>query len=149
MKLKFILTLLIIITLSCKRSDDVSFTISNVKELDFEGRKFQMINTKLTNNSNDTLKYYSMSCSYWDSYYLYDYELFFDDVGCDKNMPIVITLPPKESKVVGLKLRKSPKIDYSNIKIEFFLYKVHKDIDFESDQINLKTNLLVSNSISF
>lgn len=149
MKLKHILTLLIITTLSCKKSDDVTFTISNVKEIDFERRKFQLINTKLTNNTNDTLQYYSMSCSYYDFYFLYGQELFFDETDCDKNIPIIITLLPNESKEVRLKLRKSPKIVYGNIKIGFFLYKVNKDKDFDSDQINLKSNLLTSNQIDF
>ncbi len=149
MKLKFILTLLIITTLSCKKSDDVTFTISNVKEIDFEGRKFQLIKTNLTNNTKNTLQYYSMSCSYQDFYFLYGQELFFDDTDCDKNMPIIITLLPNESKEVQLKLRKSPKIVYGNIKIGFFLYKVDKEKSYDDNQINLKKNLIVSNPISF
>jgi len=149
MKLKYLLIVLILTSLSCKKSDDVTFTISNEKEIDFEGRKFQLINTKLTNNTNDILKYYSMSCSYQDFYYLYGQELFFDETYCYKNGPITVTLLPNESKDVQLKLRKSPKIDYGNVKIGFFLYKVNKDKDFDVKQINLKSNLLTSNQIDF
>lgn len=149
MKLKLLLTVLIITTLSCKKSDDITFTISNVKEIDSDGRKFQLVNTKLTNNTNDTLKYYSMSCSYQDFYFLYGQELFFDAIECDKNMPILITLLPNESKIVQLKLRKSSKIVYENIKIGFFLYKVDKNKYFDTKEINLKSNLLTSNQIDF
>jgi hypothetical protein len=90
-----------------------------------------------------------MSCSYQDFYFLYGQELFFDETDCDKNMPIIITILPKESKEVLLKLRKSPKIVYENIKIGFFLYRLDKDKDFDFDQINLKSNLLTSNQIDF
>lgn len=149
MKLKYILTILFITILSCKKRNDITFTISNVKEIDFEGRKFQLINTKLTNNTNDTLKYWRMSCSYEEFYFLYNNELFFKEHECDKNIPIIDILLPNESKEVQLKLRKSPKIIYSNIKIGFFLYKVNKDKDFDRKQLNLKSNLLTSNQIDF
>ena len=149
MKLIYILIVLIITSLSCKKSDDVTFTISNEKEIDSEGRKFQLINTKLTNNTKDTLKYWRMSCSYEEFYFLYNNELFFKEQDCDKNIPIIDTLLPNRSKEVQLYLRKSNKINYSNIKIGFFLYRVKKDKDFDRKQINLKSHLLTSNQIDF
>ena len=148
MKLKLILSLTIITFFSCKKDEDISFNISNIKETTIENQKFQLIRTKLTNHTKDTIEYYGMSCSNQDFYFLNNNELFMN-FDCNKNIPIIIKLLPKESNEVILKLRKSRKIYYSDVKIGFFLYRVNKNKEFDFKQINSKSNLIMSNSISF
>lgn len=136
------------INFSCQK-EEVTFSISNDRELLENNKLYQLIDTKLKNNTNDTIKYYNLSCSYNDFYGLYGQELFFDLNGCDKNIPIIETLLPNEEKTFKLKLKKSPKIVYGNVKIGFFLYKPEKGKDFDFDKIYLKNNQLTSNKISF
>jgi len=56
------------------------------------------------NNSNDTLQYIGMSCSWWDIYKTDSPQIYISegDNGCYKNGPVVIKVAPKTSSVVNL-----------------------------------------------
>jgi len=58
---------------------------------------------KLTNNSNDTLKYMTMSCS-WEEFYMADRrEIATIPIEpCDKNIPKCLTLGPHKSVIVNV-----------------------------------------------
>ena len=49
----------------------------------------------LTNNSSDTLKYYSMSCSYEEFYSVKTEKLTIEQSVCDENSSIIIEIPSK------------------------------------------------------
>jgi hypothetical protein len=69
-----------------------------------EDRTYWVIPVTLTNNSGDTLKYLSMSCSWQDFYSVSDNRLQVEIAECDKNIPRIISLPPKSSMTVKLRL---------------------------------------------
>ncbi|MEO6976745.1 MAG: hypothetical protein ABJA76_15775 [Mucilaginibacter sp.] len=103
------------------------------------------------NNSNDTLKYPSMSCS-WVDYYRIDNQFInitFD--GCDKNIPIEIKLPPHGTDTKVLSVVYDPKQIKGSQKIEIGV-NINKGtnvniFEFNSDVLS-KYNLVWSNEIT-
>jgi hypothetical protein len=58
------------------------------------------IPSKFTNNSNDTLRYMSMSCSWWDFYQITIKGTdFWSNSDCTKNIPQKIMVPPHTSLI--------------------------------------------------
>jgi hypothetical protein len=53
--------------------------------------------TIITNNSDKTLKYYSMTCSWWEFYHVDNKDLGVDLGACDNNFPILVIIPPHSS----------------------------------------------------
>jgi hypothetical protein len=116
-------------------------------------QRFLITPTTLTNNTKDTLKYYSMSCSWQDFYSVDSKELQVDGQDCDKNIPIILTLAPGESKTVEIRLLMDQTIYASEIKfkIGFNLMKVsstQKEFDFDFNEQQKKKNIIWSNIIS-
>lgn len=106
------------------------------------------INVEITlkNNSNDTLKYYTMSCSWQDNYTLNTRKISINHQECDKNIPVLISVGPNETKtniinlspvtrhIIGLKL----KIGFISIEESSQLSDIH---------IENKENVIWSNEI--
>jgi hypothetical protein len=115
---------------------------------------FLGIPTTLTNNSKDTLKYFSMSCNWQGFYSVENKKLQIETVECDKNIPIILVLAPRQSKTVKIRLLISPKMDASEIKfkIGLNLMKVKKNnqkpLDFDFKEEQKKKNVVWSNEIS-
>jgi hypothetical protein len=65
-------------------------------------QKYLLATVILTNNTSDTLKYLSWSCSYWAFYRLKSEELTWADYKCPKNLPRIKKLPPHRSDSVSL-----------------------------------------------
>lgn len=65
---------------------------------------YAVIQVTFTNNSDDTLKYIGMSCSWWDIYKIDNSQMAIlqPDDGCFKNGPTVIAIAPKTSSAVNL-----------------------------------------------
>jgi len=63
-------------------------------------QKYLTATIALTNNTADTLKYLSMTCSRRDFYILRSLDLRWDKQICTKNLPITLTLPPHKSDSV-------------------------------------------------
>lgn len=65
---------------------------------------YAVIQVTFTNNSNDTLRYIGMSCSWWDIYRTDNAQIIIaqPDVKCFKNGPFEIKIVPKVSSVVEL-----------------------------------------------
>ena len=143
MKNNIIRTILIITFISfnylafSQRIKKENYTLTIIKEkitLENE-QKVLIIPITFTNNTKNLLKYYSMSCSWEDFYSVDNKELQVNRQDCDKNIPIILTLTPGESKIVEIKLLMSKIIDTSEIKfkIGFNLMKVSsskKEFDF-------------------
>ncbi|SDX62371.1 hypothetical protein [Hymenobacter psychrophilus] len=76
------------------------------------------IKATLTNNTADTLRYGTLSCSWQDTYILDTEELRIQGTSCDKNIPKLAAIPPrgKEKKIMVLvtdrSVEKSPAIRF-------------------------------------
>lgn len=135
------------------KKENYTLIIIKGKVIKEKKQRFLITPTTLTNNTNDTLKYYSMSCS-WQEFYLVDSkELQVDGQECDKNIPIILTLAPGESKTVEIRLLMNQTIDTSEIKfkIGFNMMKVsntQKEFNFDFNEQQKKENIIWSNIIS-
>jgi predicted nucleic-acid-binding Zn-ribbon protein len=112
--------------------------------------KFLNVPLKLYNNSNDTLKFMSMSCSWYEFYNTNSNKIAIPLWDCDKNIPDIIVVPPHSSF-----LRIIPLIyGENNIKVGAFfnlgmsLVKNDPDIfDFDSSEYT-SFNIIWSNGIT-
>lgn len=134
------------------KKENYTLTIKKGKVIEENKQRFLMTPATLTNNTKDTLKYYSMSCSWQDFYSVDSKELQVDGQDCDKNIPIILTLAPGESKTVEIRLLMDQTIYASEIKfkIGFNLMKVsstQKEFDFDFNEQQKKKNIIWSNII--
>lgn len=133
--------------------NDYTLTIKKGKVTKENKQTFWVIPTTFTNNSKDTLRYYSMSCSWQDFYSVDNKKLKIEIAECDKNVPTILTLAPKQSKTVEIRLLISQTIYASEIKfkIGFNLMKVsktQKPFDFDFKKEHKKENIIWSNLIT-
>jgi hypothetical protein len=114
------------------------------------GQTYWVIPTTLTNHSNDTLKYYSMSCSWQDFYSVDNRKLQVETSICSKNMPVVLQLAPHQSKTTSLRLIIPQTLDATVIrfKIGFNLIKPQANDAFVSNLRKKKENVLWSNTVA-
>jgi hypothetical protein len=134
------------------KKENYTLTIKKGKVIEENKQRFLMTPATLTNNTKDTLKYYNMSCSWQDFYSVDSKELQVDGQDCDKNIPIILTLAPGESKTVEIRLLMDQTIYASEIKfkIGFNLMKVsstQKEFDFDFNEQQKKKNIIWSNII--
>jgi hypothetical protein len=76
-----------------------------------EGAATVFVATQLKNFSKDTIKYVSMSCSWEDAYATDAEQLSVIWKECDKNFPLVITIPPSQSQERRLQLIGKEQLD--------------------------------------
>lgn len=103
--------LLILLLISCTyisfaQADSLKYTLKtgkiNVKKK--SGQRWLEVPVTITNNTNDTLRYATMTCSWQDFYSVDNKQLKVEEVSCDKNMIDRIILAPAESNTVLIKL---------------------------------------------
>ena len=93
------------LTFGQKDTSKYVLAIKQVKNEKTAQKTFWIVSTTVTNNSNETLKYLSMSCS-WQEFYYVDNNKMSIDVGvCTKNGPIIVNLAPNESVNKEIKLQ--------------------------------------------
>ncbi|MGL4629768.1 MAG: hypothetical protein ACRCVT_01080 [Leadbetterella sp.] len=103
-----------------------SFTIQKGKFQKQGKITYLLVSATLTNHSKDTLNYTSMSCS-WEDFYIVDNKnMGLEHLGCDKNAPIVLTLPPSQNRKTELPIIINPKIDFSDRKCRIGFYLIKK-----------------------
>ncbi|MDX6183797.1 hypothetical protein SGQ44_15870 [Flavobacterium sp. Fl-77] len=135
------------------KKENYTLTIIRGKVAKKNKQTFWITPTTLTNNTKDTLRYYSMSCS-WQIFYSVDSnKLQVEGKDCDKNIPTILTLAPGKSRTVEIRLLMSSKINSSKIKfkIGFNLMKVssiQKELDYDFKEQQKKNNIIWSNIIS-
>lgn len=152
--LTFIIYVMLIGLCSFKSLEqDYVLTIQKGKVLKQDKTTYWVIPTILANNSKDTLKYFSMSCSWQDFYSVDNRKLQIEPSLCDKNVPAILTLAPGQKKAVEIRLIISQTMDAPEIrfKIGFNLMQVDKaqtlfDYDYKEEQ--KKKNVIWSNVIS-
>lgn len=158
MKTKTLTILTILFLIICgqirsqtNRNKDYQLVIEKGKAVKIEKQTFWEIPTTLTNKTKDTLKYFSMSCSWQDFYSVDNKKLQVEPVACDKNFPITLTLAPNQSRKVIVRLLISQTMDASqiNFKIGFNLMQIKSSTDKYDfkEQIKMK-NMVWSNVIS-
>lgn len=136
------------------KKENYTLTIIKGKVIEENKQTFCITPATLTNNTKDTLRYYSMSCS-WQDFYLVDNNniLQVKREGCDKNIPTILKLAPGKSRTVNIKLLIKSSINTSKIKfkIGFNLMKVssnQRELDFDLKEREKKKNIIWSNIIS-
>ena len=114
-----------------------------------EKQSYITVQVKITNNTDDTLNYVNMSCSWWDIYTTNDAEISIlqpKDV-CYKNGPTVIKLAPRASSVVYLSLAYPEHSNTSSVRIGMIF---QKHIDGKNDiyiPALRKDNVIWSNEV--
>ena len=115
-------------------------------------QRFVSVITTLTNNTSDTLRYVSMSCSWQDAFIIDTKKLNIYPVECDKNVPELIAIPPygQEQKALAVVTEKSME-ELRNIKFRIgFNWLAAKDYNevFEKvEQMNDMTNVVWSDPL--
>lgn len=73
--------------------------------------KVVSVPVSLNNNSNDTLRFYSMTCSWFEFWDTNHQDIGISDWPCDKNIPEIVTIPPHQKYKKNLDI-----IYYSTVK---------------------------------
>ena len=114
---------------------------------------YLIVPTILTNNTNDTLKYLTMSCS-WQEFYFVDNDMLHVAYrSCLYDSPIALVLAPHKSVETKVKLWIGQLLDGTKIrfKLGFNLIKVkskdYKSLKKESWELRETKNILWSNSV--
>ena len=150
MKLRLVFFLLMMMSYaSFAQSNNVGydFTVGQGKFSDWGKYGYLIVPLTFTNNTNQTLQYYSYSCSWWDCYKLDCKDLIWNpSYPCPTNAPVLLTLAPHQKFETKLEL----KITH---KVKSFKYKIGFNLITDKAKLNLaqlkahKPNILWSNVI--
>jgi hypothetical protein len=131
------------------------FTVASPKDTLIYGEKIRLARfvLKLTNNTNDTLKYIGMSCSWWDIYHINNDRIGSFSSVCEKNIPTVIKLPPHQTSKIDFPLKiakgKDAHGEKFKIGINIVPYKSWSQLSNSSvwNKLSSKNNLIWSNEV--
>jgi|AntAceMinimDraft_17_1070374.scaffolds.fasta_scaffold01568_6 hypothetical protein len=134
-------------------SNDTSKYILTIKQGKYEkvgNQTYLLVPTTLTNNTNDTLKYLSMSCSWQEFYYVDNDKMSVEQVICTKNGQIMLTLLPHKSvdKEIKLVIKQKTGTSKLKFKIGLSLLKVKKTLPHKFDEQEKIKNIIWSNTIT-
>lgn len=132
-----------VLTINQNKLAKLKYTPPNGKN-NYYRKTVLFVPVKLTNNSNDTLKYLSMTCS-WEEFYLVDKR---EIAGipieeCIKNIPCTIMLPPHKSFIIRIPVIKIQR--GKKFRIGMTLIKLFKETNlldlFSIDRSSLSKNV--------
>ncbi|MBI5373017.1 MAG: hypothetical protein HZA79_13425 [Sphingobacteriales bacterium] len=83
---------------------DYSLKVENKSKVAGFNKTVLLFQATLFNQSKDTLRYHSMSCSWQDYYSVNNSKLKITPSECDKNIPTVLTLAPQQVRQVILEV---------------------------------------------
>ncbi|MEO6671173.1 MAG: hypothetical protein ABIN36_16945 [Ferruginibacter sp.] len=159
--MKTLLTLLLILAIAFPKKmfsqsvNNIEYTLKIRKGSVVKGKNHNIwtIPTTLTNLSADTLKYFSVRCSWQDFYSVNNEKIAKLSPVCDKNSntAIVLKLAPKQSKTTEITLLVDQMLDTSFIPIRIGLnvIRANKPIsEFNMRDVFIKENVLWSNVIT-
>ncbi len=139
------------ILLSAAQADTSKYvlTIKQGKYEKADNQTYLLVSTTLTNNTNDTLKYLSMLCSWWDFYYVDNDRIEVYKGVCKKNFEIMLTLLPHKSVDREIKLVIGQTTGTSKLKfrIGINLLKVKNEKIDEWKELRNTKNIIWSNVI--
>lgn len=154
MKIAFtILPFLLLLLFSTSKAQNgkemrYDFKASKFNKEKVNGETYWLVECVLSNNSKDTLNYLSMSCS-WTDFYSADLKhLEIEAFLCDKNFPVIVSIPPGKTMKVVLRFFKSKKIKQLSskfFKVGLNLIETKSTMNFEN-KINSR-NIIWSNSV--
>ena len=133
------------------KTEDYKLIIQKGRIIKKGSQTFWVIPTTFTNLSKDSLKYFSMACSWQDSYLVDNKKLNIMNNICDKNFPVILKLAPNKSNTVELMLMIDNPMDASRIsfKIGLILIPVTKPrLEFSPKEFLEKKNVIWSNMIT-
>lgn len=118
------------------------------KPVMYGNSRYLIVPVTLSNNTNQTLSYYSMSCSWWDLYKFDSKELLFDGgFNCDKNVPVLSTLGPHQQYKTYIELLTKKGVKTVTYKIGFNL--INEKAGLTAAQLKAhKPNILWSNTLT-
>ena len=131
------------------KNDDYSFLIQKGSVVK-GGQNIWTIPTTLTNVSKDTLKYFSLRCSWEDFYFVDNEKLHVLKSICEKNNPFVLKLAPGQHITRDIKLLITPTMDTTIVpfKVGFNLMRANKPTsEFKIKEVFFKENVIWSNGI--
>lgn len=131
-------------------SEQYKFEIEIWNKVTEGSQIYYTVRTTLTNFSGDTLKYISMSCSWWD-FYSVDNELLRVEPGlCDKNTYVFLKLAPGQSdkKELRLIVDKTANTSGTVFRMGFHMVAAQTFMDIYDFQSQLSENIVWSNVIS-
>lgn len=114
---------------------------------------FSKVVVKLSDNSNDTLRYLTMSCSWGDNFRTDNKNFAIVSWPCDSNFPIDRTVPPHKNELFTMYIAysKTLKIDNAGFKIGMMIIKYKRPfLDFLPYNKRVKyyaTNTIWSNTV--
>ena len=153
--MKKLLTILVVATIAISTLGqvDTSKYVLTIKQGKYEkvnNQTYLLVPTTLTNNTNDTLKYLSMSCSWQEFYYVDNDKMSVEQIICTKNGQIMLTLLPHKSVEKEIKLVIEQTISTSKLKfkIGFSLLKVKNNLPYDFNEQEKKKNIIWSNTIA-
>jgi hypothetical protein len=132
------------------KNNEFSLLIKKGTVVKTSAQNIWTIPTTMTNLSHDTLKYFSVRCSWQDFFFVDNPNLFMLKSTCEKNNPLVLKLAPGQSRTVGLKLLITPTLDTSIIrfKVGFNLIRANKPLsEFNIKDVLFKENVIWSNEM--
>lgn len=151
MKVRLLLALLIIImgrTVLAQSNAGYSFTVEQGKVANYGAHKYLIVPVTLSNNTNQTLSYYSLSCSWWDFYKFDSQELIYNGgYKCADNAPVLLTLAPHQQYKNKIELLIKPGVKAVNYKIGFNLIMDKAKLNL-SQLKSHKPNVIWSNTLS-
>lgn len=136
---------------------DYALKIETGKTYSQDGKTRWVIPAILFNNTDDTLRYLSMSCSSYEFYAINNDKLMLDYWDCDKNIEKIINIPPHHSRTDYLDISsKQSLISAVRFKIGFNLLNTkslirnHNIEDYWAgiDRLRNTKNMIWSNEIS-
>lgn len=153
MKTKLTILFAVIIGTSAFGQMDNSKYILTIKQGKYEkinNQTYLSVPTTLTNNTDDTLKYLSMSCSWREFYCVDNDKMSVEQVICTKNGQIILTLLPHKSVDREIKLIIEQITDTSKLKfkIGFSLIKVKNNLPYEFNEQEKMKNIIWSNTVT-
>jgi hypothetical protein len=118
-----------------------------------DGRTTLNLFISLQNHSSDTLRYFSMLCSWMDLYVLNSNQFKFPPQLCQINVGCIEKIPPGESNTVYIRLLSQPNTDLNKIalRVGFNLMKAdafQKGTDLNYHDYREKKHLIWSNEIT-
>jgi hypothetical protein len=120
------------------------------KVINVNGKTYWEVLTTLTNASNDSLKYFSMSCSWQDFYSVDNKNLTIETSLCNKNIPVILSLPPNTCRRERLRLFTNEPKRNSNIRFKIgmnIMQASSSPFEFDPKEELKKKNVIWSNTI--
>jgi hypothetical protein len=138
--------------IKAKLNKQYLFTVEKINVVHRNGEEYWTLKAVFKNNTKDTLKYQSMSCSYADFYNVSNNTFKIVKQNCLRNVAVIVTIPPYKTSEVELILikNKNNKTNFNQFQIILHLVKVKNSkrrIKTNENKSSKNKNRIYSNAI--